>query len=1250
VKRALITITLIVLSACGDNAATVPEPICGDGVVDGNEACDDGNDVDTDQCSNACKVPGCGDGVVNFNEACDDGNGIDGDGCDTNCTQSFCGNGIKGADEDCDDGNTVSGDGCDANCKASGCGNGVMSVGEACDDGNMTSGDGCDANCTVSACGNNIVAATEQCDDGNTMSADGCSATCAIETLEVEPNDDGTVATGAAGITGNDFATAAPDANGQITANATIIGALTPAGDEDIFKLRNAGTTPALVTLDTWNLSAGFGIGVSCGTASIDTGVQVRNAAGTVLASNDNRTTSDRCSNLRFALAPNEIVYVQVVEVGDNAVVPSYALNVVFTPSVCGDGMVGVSEQCDDMNTAAGDGCSATCAIEGAVTEIEPNEDGTPSMGGTGITGNDFGTVNPLNNGLIANNVTVIGAISPTGDEDVFAFTNPRLSAVVVTFDVWSLTFGHGVGVPCDATVDTGFVIRDAAGTSLATNDDRVLNDNCSKLSFSLFPGETRFLQLTEFGDNAVISSYALVVKYVDVVCGDGTIGLGEQCDDSNTTSGDGCSSSCQIEPFCGDSILQPAEWCDDGNMTAGDGCSSTCQVENAVIEIEPNEDGTPSIGGSGTVGNDFATTAADANGAFTTSTRIAARMAVVGDEDVFAFTNPGAEYVIAQFDIWNNAPGFGIGVPCGTAIDTGLHIRDAAGLSLASNDDRNGATDRCSTLSFAIAPGQTVYAHAVEFGDNAIIASYTLIVVYAPVPCGDSVMGLGEQCDDGNTANGDGCSSTCRLENAANEIEPNDDGTVNTAAAGITGNDFSSVNANGPFAGSKRIIAKLGVSGDEDVIAFTNPSTGSALLRFDVWNLAPGTGIGVPCGTAIDTGLNIKNAAGTVLASNDDRNGSADRCSGLSFLLSGGQTVYAQVVESGDNAVIAGYVLDVAYTLVICGDTVVGPNEQCDDGNTVNGDGCSSTCQFEVVCGNGVLQATEQCDDANLTNGDGCSSTCTIENLVTEVEPNNTQTDASTNALQLAGNTVVAGAIGTVGDVDRYQLTVAAARTVRFETFTSWGDCSTATLDLQLFDSVGAVVVNDLAGSGIAQCGAISIFLAAGTYQVQVEERGNNATVAAYLLQVALPNDAGMETEPNDATTTANVLAVSDTYVFGDHTMTADADVYRITVPAGARIRAEVIEGNRQMETCESGGVDTRLTLFDAAGTQLVDDGDDGRGLCSMIDGTGSTPLDAVARNTSSTPKTFFVMVRASNFASGTSAQFVYRLQVTLR
>src|SRR5262249_43062220 len=75
-------------------------------------------------------------------------------------------------------------------------------------------------------------------------------------------------------------------------------------------------------------------------------------------------------------------------------------------------------------------------------------------------------------------------------------------------------------------------------------------------------------------------------------LCGDGTVGPGEECDDGNTTDGDGCSSNWEVETGyvgsgepsvctpCGDGIVAGGEGCDDGNTTDGDGCSSTCQVE----------------------------------------------------------------------------------------------------------------------------------------------------------------------------------------------------------------------------------------------------------------------------------------------------------------------------------------------------------------------------------------------------------------------------------------------------------------------------------------------------------------------------------------------------------------------------------------------------------------------------------------------------------------------------------------------
>jgi len=65
-----------------------------------------------------------------------------------------------------------------------------------------------------------------------------------------------------------------------------------------------------------------------------------------------------------------------------------------------------------------------------------------------------------------------------------------------------------------------------------------------------------------------------------------------------------------------------------------------------------------------------------------------------------------------------------------------------------------------------------------------------------------------------------------------------------------------------------------------------------------------------------------------------------------------------------------------------VCGNAVPEQGEECDDGNRINGDGCSDACEIESICGNDVLEEGEQCDDGNLENGDGCSDTCQIQNI----------------------------------------------------------------------------------------------------------------------------------------------------------------------------------------------------------------------------------------------------------------------------
>ena len=95
----------------------------------------------------------------------------------------------------------------------------------------------------------------------------------------------------------------------------------------------------------------------------------------------------------------------------------------------------------------------------------------------------------------------------------------------------------------------------------------------------------------------------------------------------------------------------------------------------------------------------------------------------------------------------------------------------------------------------------------------------------------------------------------------------------------------------------------------------------------------------------------------------------------------------------------------------LVCGDgRRVKTGEQCDDGNVVDGDGCSAKCKVEAgwrcegtysynnqmynltgtlmtpsvcvaqSCGDGHVKFHEQCDDGNTIDGDGCSAKCTVE------------------------------------------------------------------------------------------------------------------------------------------------------------------------------------------------------------------------------------------------------------------------------
>lgn len=79
------------LDGCDANCKLEPTSQCGDGTLQqATEQCDTGNanGAGPSTCRTNCLLPYCGDGILDFNEQCDDGNNYNGDACTALCEQA----------------------------------------------------------------------------------------------------------------------------------------------------------------------------------------------------------------------------------------------------------------------------------------------------------------------------------------------------------------------------------------------------------------------------------------------------------------------------------------------------------------------------------------------------------------------------------------------------------------------------------------------------------------------------------------------------------------------------------------------------------------------------------------------------------------------------------------------------------------------------------------------------------------------------------------------------------------------------------------------------------------------------------------------------------------------------------------------------------------------------------------------------------------------------------------------------------
>jgi cysteine-rich repeat protein len=566
---------------------------CGNGRVDSGEVCDDGNTDDADGCKADCAFTctldaDCADtDLCNGIETCTSGGSTasrcaagtppaDGFACGSGllcnggaCVATACGDGFLSAGEACDDGNTTNGDGCDSDCTFTcsadaDCSDGVVCNGtELCSNaGTVTSACGagtppsngttcggtniCNAgSCVAAACGDSIVSGTEQCDDGaNANNNDGCRAdctfTCTAANAATNCSDgnqcttDTCTGTGLASVCSNPVRTGACTLAGSPSATCNASGACVAS------VLCGNGTREGSELCDDGNANNNDGCRSDC-TWTCTTATAAANCNDT------NACTTDACTGggTLASRCTNTTVTNGTVCGGTNICVTGSCV-----ARRCGDSIVSSGEQCDDgANANNNDGCRSDCTWTCTAANAATNCDDANACTSNTCTGTN--AASRCSNPTVANGTTCGGTNICVTGSCVASRCGDLLVTAPEVCDDGNTAAGDGCENTCQWTC-TG---------AASCADTNVCNgaETCTAPS--------------TIGSRCAAGAPAA---------------NGTACDDgSAATPRDICLASACGGSRCGDGYLDagatPAETCDDGNTTSGDGCSSTCTTESAT-------------------------------------------------------------------------------------------------------------------------------------------------------------------------------------------------------------------------------------------------------------------------------------------------------------------------------------------------------------------------------------------------------------------------------------------------------------------------------------------------------------------------------------------------------------------------------------------------------------------------------------------------------------------------------------------
>ena len=239
------------------------------------------------------------------------------------------------------------------------------------------------------------------------------------------------------------------------------------------------------------------------------------------------------------------------------------------------------------------------------------------------------------------------------------------------------------------------------------------------------------------------------------------------------------------------------------------------------------------------------------------------------------------------------------------------------------------------------------------------------------------------------------------------------EDEVATTTGLDVTGADLCA-------ASDDDVGASCGASGPEHTVAFTAPTAGSYRIT------AHGDGFD-PVLYARDACVGAELAC-TAAAGNDPS---------IWLDLAEGETAWIFVGYPDAGCVSAAATLDFAVTA--CGDGTVDPDagEACDDGNTLDGDGCSATCQLEAAIATTNLSTAPLFPASGRTCGDAVGYSVTgLTATSATVTPSPTP-----GCLAPGDEVLVLNAQGTatrVANIGNYELLTVADVTGAVVTFTT--------------------------------------------------------------------------------------------------------------------------------------------------------------------------------------------------------------------